>query len=115
MAIFANDHDVMFVLIKLETKTLSTRLQFFHCKSHVHLDLWCIGLGFSSSLIIPHALLNLQWSSLYFSYVASRELFLLVQNDGEGILKVNLTITDIKVTFPEIQLSKHDAKKVQLV
>ncbi|XP_024447224.2 uncharacterized protein LOC7455237 isoform X1 [Populus trichocarpa] len=51
---------------------------------------------------------------LLSSSTSSRELFLLVQNDGEGILKVNLTITDIKVTFPEIQLSKHDAKKIDV-
>ncbi|KAL3565329.1 hypothetical protein D5086_033375 [Populus alba] len=51
---------------------------------------------------------------LLSSSTSSRELFLLVQNDGEGILKVNLTITDIKVTFPEIQLSKHDAIKVSV-
>lgn len=51
---------------------------------------------------------------LLSSSTSSRELFLLVQNDGEGILKVNLTITDINVTFPEIQLSKHDAKKIDV-
>lgn len=52
---------------------------------------------------------------LLSSSTSSRELFLLVQNDGDGILKVNLTITDIKVTFPEIQLSKHDAKKIDVL
>ncbi|KAF9661426.1 hypothetical protein SADUNF_Sadunf19G0067500 [Salix dunnii] len=51
---------------------------------------------------------------LLSSNTSSRELFLLVQNDGEGILKVNFTMTDIKVTFPEIQLSKHDAKKIDI-
>ena len=53
--------------------------------------------------------------SFFSPDVASRELYLLVQNDGEGILKVSFTMTNIKVTFPEIQLSKHDAKKVQLL
>ncbi|CAK7339984.1 unnamed protein product [Dovyalis caffra] len=42
------------------------------------------------------------------------ELFLLVQNDGEGLLKVNFRISDIKVTFPEMQLPKHHAKKINI-
>ncbi|KAJ6422333.1 hypothetical protein OIU84_027316 [Salix udensis] len=51
---------------------------------------------------------------LLSSSTSSRELFLLIQNDGEGILKVSFTMTNIKVTFPEIQLSKHDAKKINI-
>ncbi|XP_050209509.1 uncharacterized protein LOC126660198 [Mercurialis annua] len=45
----------------------------------------------------------------------SVDSFLLVQNDGEDFLRVNITILDIDTTIPEIQVSKHQGKKIKIV
>lgn len=46
---------------------------------------------------------------------ASKDLFLVVQNDGEDSLKVNVTVVDINVAIPEIQVPKHQAKKIKIM
>ncbi|EEF41589.1 conserved hypothetical protein [Ricinus communis] len=46
---------------------------------------------------------------------ASKGLFLLVQNDGEEPLKVNVVISDINITFPEIQVSRQQSRKIKIL
>ncbi|KAJ9160475.1 hypothetical protein P3X46_025873 [Hevea brasiliensis] len=46
---------------------------------------------------------------------ASTDSFLVVQNDGEDPLKVNITIVDIEIAIPEIQVPKHKAKKIKIM
>ncbi|KAF3433271.1 hypothetical protein FNV43_RR24373 [Rhamnella rubrinervis] len=45
---------------------------------------------------------------------ANTELFLLVQNDGDSSLEANVTILSVKTTFQEIEVPKHDVKKVHV-
>lgn len=50
----------------------------------------------------------------HFCIAANRELFLLVQNDGDSSLEVNVTILSDKTTFQVIEVSEHNVKKVGL-
>ncbi|XP_015575763.1 uncharacterized protein LOC8288965 isoform X1 [Ricinus communis] len=69
----------------------------------------------NSSTTICHDLNNLTACLSISSSGASKGLFLLVQNDGEEPLKVNVVISDINITFPEIQVSRQQSRKIKIL
>ncbi|KDP21645.1 hypothetical protein JCGZ_03316 [Jatropha curcas] len=69
----------------------------------------------NSSTTSCHDLKNMTACLNGSSSAASKDLFLLIQNDGEDALQANVTILDIDVTFPVIRVSKHQAKRIKIV
>ncbi|XP_048325519.2 uncharacterized protein LOC107414000 isoform X2 [Ziziphus jujuba] len=51
---------------------------------------------------------------LYSPSNANKELFLLIQNDGESFLEVDVTILNVENTSQEINVTNHHVKKVHV-
>ncbi|KAJ4844144.1 hypothetical protein Tsubulata_020594 [Turnera subulata] len=49
-----------------------------------------------------------------YAHKAHKDSVVLVQNEGEGLLEINVTILNTKITFPEIKLAKNQTKKINI-